>query len=108
MAVWQGVSAQLGEYKDPETGIVFSAQTIATELTDGGFMWGWALPPDAATVDATEYIGIIVGFESLLLGLQFRTKLTHVQGGRNQHGRRILRDQSWRRHAVCALAYCVA
>ncbi|KAK2775512.1 hypothetical protein FQN52_003981 [Onygenales sp. PD_12] len=56
-----GVLAQAGSYTDPETGIIFGTQTIADSQTTGGLMLGWALPEDAATVDATEYIGIIVG-----------------------------------------------
>jgi cellobiose dehydrogenase (acceptor) len=50
----------LGTYTDPETGIVFSTSQISDTVTEGGFTWGFALPPDAETVDSTEYIGIIV------------------------------------------------
>ncbi|KAL1957005.1 hypothetical protein VTO42DRAFT_6494 [Malbranchea cinnamomea] len=60
-AVWRSVHAQLGSYTDPTTGITFSTWSVSDSQTNGGFMWGWALPPDAETVDATEYIGIIVG-----------------------------------------------
>lgn len=57
-----GVLAQAtsGQYTDPETGIVFSTSQIPDTITEGGFTWGFALPPDAETVDATEYLGLIV------------------------------------------------
>ena len=42
-------------YEDPETGIVFDT------WTGTGITWGYAFPSDAATVDATEYIGYLVG-----------------------------------------------
>lgn len=47
-----------GNYTDPETGIIFATQS--SEMTEGGLTWGWALPEDAATVTATEYIGLVV------------------------------------------------
>ncbi|KAK2760175.1 hypothetical protein FQN54_002242 [Arachnomyces sp. PD_36] len=53
--------ATLGTYTDPETGIVFSTSEVSDTTSEGGFTWGFALPPDAETVDATEYIGIIIG-----------------------------------------------
>ncbi|KFY27341.1 hypothetical protein V493_03549 [Pseudogymnoascus sp. VKM F-4281 (FW-2241)] len=66
--VLQAVSAQgvAGKYTDEDTGIIFATQTIpdgtaAQGLTKGGFTVGLALPADAATVDATEYIGMIIG-----------------------------------------------
>lgn len=52
--------ATSGHYTDPETGIVFSISQFADTTTEGGFTWGFVLPPDAETVDATEYLGIIV------------------------------------------------
>lgn len=66
-SVLQAVSGQgvAGTYTDADTGIIFATQTIpdgnpAQGLTRGGFTVGLALPADAATVDATEYIGMIV------------------------------------------------
>ena len=56
-AYGQAVSA----YKEPNTGIVFSTQTITGETT-GGFTFGYALPPNAVTVDATEYLGYFVSY----------------------------------------------
>jgi cellobiose dehydrogenase (acceptor) len=41
-------------YTDPDTGIVFDSWTAPAGLT-----WGFAFPANAATVDATELIGII-------------------------------------------------
>jgi hypothetical protein len=67
--VLQGVSAQgvAGTYTDADTGIIFATQTIpdgnpSQGLTTGGFTVGLALPANAATVDATEYIGMIVSY----------------------------------------------
>lgn len=67
--VLQAVSAQgvAGTYTDEDTGIIFATQTIPngsplSGYTTGGFTVGLALPADAATVDATEYIGLIVRF----------------------------------------------
>jgi len=40
-------------YEDPETGIIFDTWSAA-QMT-----WGYAFPADAATVDATEYIGYL-------------------------------------------------
>ncbi|KAL5351186.1 hypothetical protein ACLOAV_003037 [Pseudogymnoascus australis] len=66
--VLQAVSGQgvAGTYTDPDTGIIFATQTIpdgnpTQGLTKGGFTVGLALPANAATVDATEYIGMIIG-----------------------------------------------
>lgn len=65
--VLQAVSAQgvAGTYTDEDTGIIFATQTIPdgaplSGYTTGGFTVGLALPANAATVDATEYIGLIV------------------------------------------------
>ncbi|PGH26426.1 hypothetical protein AJ80_01924 [Polytolypa hystricis UAMH7299] len=57
----RGVLGQLAPLIDDETGIEFFANTIPDGPTVGGFTWGYALPPDAETVDADEYIGIIIG-----------------------------------------------
>ncbi|KFY46354.1 hypothetical protein V494_00482 [Pseudogymnoascus sp. VKM F-4513 (FW-928)] len=66
--VLQAASAQgtAGTYTDPDTGIIFATQTIPDGnplqgLTKGGYTVGLALPADAATVDATEYIGLLIG-----------------------------------------------
>ncbi|KFY93060.1 hypothetical protein V500_03924 [Pseudogymnoascus sp. VKM F-4518 (FW-2643)] len=66
--VLQAVSAQgvAGTYTDADTGIIFATQTIpdgnpAQGYSKGGYTVGLALPADAATVDATEYIGLIIG-----------------------------------------------
>ncbi|KFY32079.1 hypothetical protein V493_00537 [Pseudogymnoascus sp. VKM F-4281 (FW-2241)] len=63
-SVFQAVSAQgtAGTYTDPDTGIIFSTQSYADGAgTAGGFTVGMALPANAASVDATEYIGMIIG-----------------------------------------------
>lgn len=44
-------------YTDPATGIEFGTWTPGT-----GFTFGLALPNDALTTDADEYIGLLVGF----------------------------------------------
>lgn len=58
-----------GTYTEPNTGMKFytSAQTddgapggMLDGTSWGGFLEGVALPPNAATVDATEFIGLIV------------------------------------------------
>lgn len=50
-----------GTYTDSTTGINLKTWTA----TDGGaFTFGLALPSDALTKDATEYIGLLVGGES--------------------------------------------
>ncbi|KAJ5042140.1 uncharacterized protein L3040_004697 [Drepanopeziza brunnea f. sp. 'multigermtubi'] len=61
-----------GTYTEPNTGFIFytSVQTNGkigsgdgwgSLISDGGFTFGMALPADAATVDASEYIGLIIG-----------------------------------------------
>lgn len=67
ITVLQAVSAQgvAGDYTDPGTGIIFRTQTIPNGspnqgLSTGGYTVGLALPANAATVDSTEYIGMIV------------------------------------------------
>ncbi|KAK2754823.1 hypothetical protein FQN54_006716 [Arachnomyces sp. PD_36] len=58
----QGALAQgstEGNYTDPDTGIIFATQS--SDMTEGGITLGWALPKDAATLAATEYIGLVVG-----------------------------------------------
>jgi cellobiose dehydrogenase (acceptor) len=50
-----------GSYTDAETGIKLKTWTAA----DGApFTFGLALPSDALTKDATEYIGLLVGSNS--------------------------------------------
>lgn len=57
-------------YTEPNTGFTFFISTEAdgavsgdgefSETTLGGYTYGVALPANAATVDSTEYIGLIV------------------------------------------------
>ncbi|KAL2826704.1 hypothetical protein BDW59DRAFT_145062 [Aspergillus cavernicola] len=46
-------------YTDPDTGIVFDTWTVAPTVTSGGLTFGMALPEDALTTDATEFIGYL-------------------------------------------------
>ena len=46
--------------KEPVTGITFATAVFDTDTVPGGLTWGYALPPNAATADATEYIGYVV------------------------------------------------
>ncbi|KAL4912248.1 hypothetical protein BDW62DRAFT_206673 [Aspergillus aurantiobrunneus] len=46
-------------YTDPDTGIVFDTWTIAPTSSAAGLTFGVALPEDALTVDADEFIGYI-------------------------------------------------
>ncbi|MCJ1306576.1 hypothetical protein MMC25_000219 [Agyrium rufum] len=48
-------------FYEPNTGISFNALIINDGSTQGNFTVGYALPPNAMTVDATEFIGVIVG-----------------------------------------------
>ncbi|CZT45758.1 probable cellobiose dehydrogenase [Rhynchosporium secalis] len=67
----QDLVASHGVYTEPNTGITFytSVQSNGTVtgggwgslVSAGGFTFGMALPPTALTVDATEYIGLIIG-----------------------------------------------
>ncbi|KAG9229698.1 putative cellobiose dehydrogenase [Amylocarpus encephaloides] len=60
-----------GTYTEPNTNITFftSYQTNGTVtgsgifslVSNGGFTFGMTLPPNAATVDSHEYIGLIIG-----------------------------------------------
>lgn len=45
-------------YTDPESGIIF--KTWSAPAAEVPFTFGMALPSDALTKDATEYIGILV------------------------------------------------
>ena len=47
-------------YTDSKTGIVFDTWTVPQSDTKGGLTFGVALPSDALTVDATEFIGYLV------------------------------------------------
>lgn len=47
-------------YTDPGTGITFGQYNIPEPYTTGGFTWGIALPPEAATTNYPDYIGMIV------------------------------------------------
>ena len=61
VVVIQAVSGQtIGKFTDADTGIIFATTTFTDAATKGGFTWGIALPANAATVDATEYVGMIV------------------------------------------------
>ncbi|KAI9371138.1 hypothetical protein BJX61DRAFT_548470 [Aspergillus egyptiacus] len=46
-------------YTDPETGIVFSTWTVPSSSSTAGLTFGVALPQDALTVDATEFLGFL-------------------------------------------------
>lgn len=48
-------------YTDPDTGIVFDTWKIPAGTVTGGMTFGVALPSDALTTDATEFIGYLVG-----------------------------------------------
>lgn len=48
-------------YTDPDTDITFDTWTVPGTLAEGGFTFGVALPSDALTTDATEFIGYLVG-----------------------------------------------
>ncbi len=55
----------MGTYKDAKTGITFATEVIPngdpnSGYSAGGYTGGMILPPNAATVDSHEYIGIIV------------------------------------------------
>jgi hypothetical protein len=63
-------------YTEPNTGMRFYTSSqedrggpgeMLAGDSWGGFVEGVALPPNAATVDATEYIGLIVSFSNLTL-----------------------------------------
>ncbi|KAJ5951339.1 uncharacterized protein N7479_009752 [Penicillium vulpinum] len=47
-------------YTDPDTDITFDTWTVSESLTKGGFTFGIALPSDALTTDATEFIGYLL------------------------------------------------
>ncbi|ROW04606.1 hypothetical protein VPNG_07433 [Cytospora leucostoma] len=46
-------------YTDPDTGIVFDTWTVPQSSTNGTWTFGTALPSDALTTDATEFIGYL-------------------------------------------------
>ncbi|EAU29442.1 hypothetical protein ATEG_09993 [Aspergillus terreus NIH2624] len=46
-------------YTDPDTGIVFDTWKIPAGTVTGGMTFGVALPSDALTTDATEFIGYL-------------------------------------------------
>ncbi|OQE43613.1 hypothetical protein PENCOP_c003G01340 [Penicillium coprophilum] len=47
-------------YTDPDTDITFDTWTVSETLSKGGFTFGIALPSDALTTDATEFIGYLL------------------------------------------------
>ncbi|CAI7586499.1 unnamed protein product [Penicillium glandicola] len=47
-------------YTDPDTGITFDTWTVSETLSEGGYTFGMALPSDALTTDATEFIGYLL------------------------------------------------
>lgn len=52
-------SATAVVYTDPATGIVFDTWTVPDAQTEGTMTIGAALPSNALTVDATEFIGLL-------------------------------------------------
>ncbi|KAJ0109222.1 cellobiose dehydrogenase [Diaporthe amygdali] len=52
-------SATAVVYTDPATGIVFDTWTVPQASTNGTWTFGTALPSDALTKDATEFIGYL-------------------------------------------------
>ncbi|KOS38382.1 hypothetical protein ACN38_g10798 [Penicillium nordicum] len=47
-------------YTDPDTGITFDTWAVSETLSKGGFTFGIALPSDALTTDASEFIGYLL------------------------------------------------
>lgn len=47
-------------FTHPGTGIVFNTWSASTAQTQGGFTLGMALPSNALTTDASEFIGYLV------------------------------------------------
>ncbi|KAJ5425390.1 hypothetical protein N7465_000460 [Penicillium sp. CMV-2018d] len=47
-------------YTDPDTDITFDTWTVSETLSKGGFTFGIALPSDALTTDASEFIGYLL------------------------------------------------
>lgn len=58
-------------YTDPDTGIVFDSWTIPA----GTMKWGFTFPSDALTVDATEFIGVLVSNSFCVTCMMRRTYL---------------------------------
>ncbi len=68
-----------GTYTEPNTNITFytsfepngaiSGDGEFAQASVGGFTFGLALPANALTVDAKEYIGLIVRIEKLRFGI---------------------------------------
>lgn len=52
-------SATAVVYTEPNTGIVFDTWTVPQSSTNGTWTFGAALPEDALTTDATEFIGYL-------------------------------------------------
>jgi hypothetical protein len=51
-------------FTDPQTGIIFNSWGIPADSpqTQGGFTFGMALPSNALSTDATEFIGYLVRY----------------------------------------------
>ena len=84
-----------GMYTEPNTGMTFYASYQTNSATpggmldgnsQGGFLEGVALPPNAATVDATEFIGIIVRYSSHHKHDLTNTCLGRLHSNRNWQG----------------------
>lgn len=50
-------------FTHPDTGIIFNTWSASDSQTKGGFTVGMALPSNALTTDATEFIGYLVCFD---------------------------------------------
>jgi cellobiose dehydrogenase (acceptor) len=55
-----GQSSTPSTLTDPQTGIVFNTWSASTAQTPGGLTFGFAMPSNALTTDATEFIGYLV------------------------------------------------
>ena len=58
---------------EPVTGITFATAQFDADSVPGGLTFGYALPPNAATTDATEYIGYLVDSSSRVHGSKVLT-----------------------------------
>ncbi|TDZ27319.1 Cellobiose dehydrogenase [Colletotrichum spinosum] len=61
-SLFDGVATQASAptiFTDPTTGITFNAWSATNAQTAGGLTYGFALPENALTVDANEYVGYL-------------------------------------------------